>query len=249
MKSFKVYYINLDKSLERRNFMENQFIKLKTPITRFPGIYGKDLEKTILKSNKKKHKILAHYPLPNDGEVGLTLTYLDLWKKIAKQNESFALILEDDALLSDSFLTDLDLLLNEITEDDFLDISGRKGFVTLEKKAFTSTYLVPGLQTTGQIIGKKAAAKLQMNQKHYYAPIDVMKQDVYKHKVKVYTTNNSYVKSNDYNIGGSTLQSKGMHISKKIIREVLRPIWQIIALFTYKAQRCIRNYYFYSINK
>jgi len=47
MSSYKVYYINLDKSTHRREFMENQFKKLQIPITRFSAVYGKELSKFL----------------------------------------------------------------------------------------------------------------------------------------------------------------------------------------------------------
>lgn len=112
MKSYKVYYINLDKSTDRKNFMEKQFKELNIPLTRFAGIYGKELDNELLKKTKKKHHLLTHYPLPNDGEIGLSLTYFSIWKKIALQDEDFALVLEDDALVKREFFTDLKNILN-----------------------------------------------------------------------------------------------------------------------------------------
>ncbi len=41
---YKVYYINLDKSTNRRDFMEDQFKKLNIPITRISATYGKELD-------------------------------------------------------------------------------------------------------------------------------------------------------------------------------------------------------------
>ena len=64
MKSYKAYYINLDKSTDRKNFMEKQFKELNIPLTRFPGIYGKELDNELLKKTKQKHHLLTHYPLP-----------------------------------------------------------------------------------------------------------------------------------------------------------------------------------------
>ena len=49
MKTYNVYYINLDKSIERKAFMENQFEKLDIPITRISATYGKELDKEFLK--------------------------------------------------------------------------------------------------------------------------------------------------------------------------------------------------------
>ncbi len=248
MKSYKVYYINLDKSVERKNFMEEQFKSLNIPITRMPAIYGKEIEKNLLKKLKSNHNILAHFPFPNDGEVGLTMTYFKLWDIISKQEEDFSIILEDDAFVNEYFFKDLDRLLEEITTNDFLDISGKKGFISLEKNELIIKFLIPPLLTTGQIIGKNAAKKLSENLETYYAPIDVMKQDVYKHKVKLYSTNKQYVYSNDKNVGGTTIQKKNMPIYKKIIREAIRPFWQLISLFSFKLYRCVRNYSFYKTN-
>ncbi|WP_233270071.1 glycosyltransferase family 25 protein [Polaribacter sp. L3A8] len=248
MSSYKVYYINLDKSLERRNFMENQFKKLNIPLTRMPAVYGKELPEDFLKKTKKQHNILTHYPYLNDGEIGLTKTYFDLWKIIATQREEFAIVLEDDALLTADFFTDINLLLHSITNKDFLDISGRKGFLKLKSNKLISTFLIPSLQTTGQIIGKTAAEKLSKNLTTYYAPIDVLKQDVFKHQSYVLTTNKTYVTSNDKNVGGTTIQQKKMPKFKKALREIIRPFWQLISLVTYKTYRFVRNYLFYKKN-
>lgn len=245
MISYKVYYINLDKSKARREFMEAQFAKLQIPATRIAAIYGKDLDSEILKKEKKKHNILAHYPFPNDGEVGICLTHFKLWKFLAKQPEDFAIVLEDDALISNDFFKDLEQLLQKITINDFLDISGKKGSFILEKNEFLVKFLMPPVLMIGQIIGRNAAKRLTNNLSDYYAPIDVMKQDVYKHKVPLYSTNKQYVRSIDKTIGGSTIQQNNMIAWKKVLRETIRPFWQIVSFFCYKLNRLVKNYIFY----
>lgn len=245
MSTYKFYYINLDKSKVRRDFMVNQFQQLNIPITRYSAVYGKELPALFLKKAKSQFNILAHYPNLNDGEIGLTKTYFELFQLVAKQKEDYAIILEDDALINPSFLNDLENIFNESTTFDFIDISGRNGFIKLKENRLTSIFLTPSLQTTAQIIGKNAAQLLSKNLNSFYAPIDVLKQDVYKHKVRVLTTNKSYVQSNDAALGGTTLQKKGMPKIKKIFREIGRPFWQLITLLTYIAQRCFRNYLFY----
>lgn len=245
MSTYKFYYINLDKSNVRREFMENQFKNFDVSITRFSAVYGKELPKEFLKKAKKSHNILTHFPNLNDGEIGLTKTYFDLWDVIQHQKEDYAIILEDDALITQEFLNDLPQILNEVTTNDFVDISGRKGFSKKNQNTFTQLFVIPPLQTTGQIIGKKAAVELKKNLNTFYAPIDVLKQDVFKHKTPVYVTNKKYVSSNDKNLGGTTLQQKGMPKFKKIIRETARPFWQLLAFITYKIPRFFKNYRFY----
>ncbi len=248
MKSYKVYYINLDKSKKRRDFMENQFRKLNIPITRISATNGKELDKEFLKKEKRKHNILAHFPFPNDGEIGICLTHFKLWEFLSNQPEDFSIILEDDALIHPDFFNDLERLLSQITIYDFLDISGKKGFYSLEKNELLNKFLMPPVLMIGQIIGRKAAEKLSKNISDYYAPIDVMKQDVYKHKVPLYSTNKKYVVSVDTKFGGSTIQRNNMIIWKKVIRELIRPFWQLFAFFTYKLNRLLKNYNFYQKN-
>ena len=248
MSSFKVYYINLDKSTDRRSFMENQFKELNIPITRIPATYGKEINKTKLKKEKATHNILAHFPLPNDGEIGICLTHFDLWKSLSKEPQDFSIVLEDDALVHKDFFKDLDLLLKQISTDDFIDLSGKKGFYSIEKTALLNKFLIPPVLMIGQIIGKNAAMKMSANLTEYYAPIDVMKQDVYKHKVALYSTNKQYVVSIDKSVGGSTIQQNKMIIWKKVVREIIRPFWQLISLFTYKIYRLVRNYIYYKRN-
>lgn len=245
MMSYKVYYINLDKSKNRRDFMENQFKKLKIPITRISAVYGKELAPVILKKEKKKHNIFAHFPYPNDGEIGICMTHFKLWEFLSKQPEDFSIVLEDDAEVHEDFFNDLEILLSKLTINDFVDISGKKGFFSLKKTALLNKFLMPPVLMIGQIIGKNAAKKLSENLGDYYAPIDVMKQDVYKHKVPLYSTNKQYVVSIDKKMGGSTIQQNNMIVWKKVIREIIRPFWQIITLFTFKLNRCIKNYFFY----
>ncbi len=104
---------------------------------------------------------------------------------------------------------------------------------------------MPPVLMIGQIIGKNAAKKLTDNLSDYYAPIDVMKQDVYKHKVPLFSTNKQYVVSIDKKMGGSTIQQNNMILWKKGIREIIRPFWQLITLLSFKLNRSIRNYNFY----
>lgn len=245
MFSYKVYYINLDKSKDRKYFMENQFKELNVPITRIPAIYGKELDEIELKKEKGKHNILAHYPLPNDGEIGICLTHFKLWEFLSAQEEDFSIILEDDALVNNTFFKDLNTILAQITTHDFIDISGKKGLYSLEKTALLNKFLIPPVLMIGQIIGKNASKKLSTNLSNYYAPIDVMKQDVYKHKVPLYSTNKQYVKSIDKQIGGSTIQQNNMIVWKKVLREIFRPFWQVLSLFSYKLYRSIGNLNFY----
>ena len=74
----------------------------------------------IVGKEKSKHHILAHFPYPNDGEIGICITHFKLWEFLANQPEDFSIILEDDAELHKDFLIDLPSLLSKITINDFI---------------------------------------------------------------------------------------------------------------------------------
>ena len=76
---------------------------------------------------------------------------------------------------------------------------------------------------TGEKEEWQAAKKLAQNLTHYYAPIDVLKQDIFRHKVNMYTTNKNYIIHNHKNLGGTTIHQK-KPILNKILREILRPL-------------------------
>ena len=66
MKSFKIYYINLDKSIQRRAFMENQFKKLNIPATRMWQIINSPEQ---YKEAQQQAINITDFFL-NDGEIG-----------------------------------------------------------------------------------------------------------------------------------------------------------------------------------
>lgn len=61
--TYKFYYINLDKSKDRRTFMENQFKKLDIPITRISAVYGKELDASLLKKREEKTSYFSTLPI------------------------------------------------------------------------------------------------------------------------------------------------------------------------------------------
>ena len=85
------YYINLDRSTDRKIYMENMLEKCKIPYERFNAIEGKD--------KVKKYKNLNI----SVGALGCKLSHLELLKKIKKvKNNGWTIIFEDDILIDDS---------------------------------------------------------------------------------------------------------------------------------------------------
>ena len=86
-----IYYINMDKHVDRNMFMLEQF--RHRGITNFTRISGVD----VSKQNKYKINVKSKYKKINNGEIGCTLAHLNAIEQFLKDGHDYALICEDDA--------------------------------------------------------------------------------------------------------------------------------------------------------
>ena len=99
--SFPIYYINLERSPERRKFMEKQFAEMgiMDKVTRINAIDGKNI-KNIYQGNIQNIQYSANYIKKiTQYELACTLSHLLTIKKAYDNGNDIALILEDDAYL------------------------------------------------------------------------------------------------------------------------------------------------------
>jgi glycosyl transferase family 25 len=106
----KLYIINSDKALERKDFMIQQLESVQGIGVEFvSAIIGKDLDSFTQKLFANKIKC-SHPEITweiTSGEVGCYLSHLEVYKRISNdesQNNWFV-ILEDDAIISDDFIS------------------------------------------------------------------------------------------------------------------------------------------------
>jgi glycosyl transferase, family 25 len=94
-----VYFINLDRSPDRRAFMEQQFARLGMHAERVTGLDGA--------CGKLPAWLAAQFPTASQltpGEVGCYASHLATLSKIAAAKHEAAIVLEDDATLSPDFI-------------------------------------------------------------------------------------------------------------------------------------------------
>jgi glycosyl transferase family 25 len=104
----KAYYINLDRSVGRRDWFERQARRLGIEFERVPAVDAAALTESEL----ARLRSMASVPL-SAGEIGCFLSHLDIWKTIAEGGDEWAFVAEDDAHLSadaPSFLSTCDWL-------------------------------------------------------------------------------------------------------------------------------------------
>ena len=102
----KTYYINLDRSHARRDWMESQLSELKLDYERIPAVDGANLSKQELKSKVDRKRMYWYSPRRlNPAQVGCFLSHRDAWKKIAAGQDRYAVVMEDDILISRKGMT------------------------------------------------------------------------------------------------------------------------------------------------
>lgn len=94
MQELQIYYINLDRSTERRAFMERQFERLGLSVERIAAIDGRSLD-----AAQEAETSLT------DGELGCFMSHRLAWRALVNSGRSYAVILEDDVNLSHNFST------------------------------------------------------------------------------------------------------------------------------------------------
>jgi len=99
------YVINLQRSADRRKFMEahlSEFPELECQF--IPAVDGKLLKPEDLSTFYDDAKAIQEFNRPlSSGEIGCALSHIECYRKITTGNERVALVLEDDVLISSYF--------------------------------------------------------------------------------------------------------------------------------------------------
>lgn len=127
----KIYYINLDRDLDRKKYIIDLFgqnTSLINDLKRFPGVDGKqinieDVDNNII-SDKAKEDILSE----NQRIFGITLTYgslgcalshKNIWQQCSKFSNKPYLVFEDDIVIDNAFDNSLFSILDSIQNIDY----------------------------------------------------------------------------------------------------------------------------------
>jgi glycosyl transferase family 25 len=115
----KTFVINLPESVQRREWMEIQLKQFPELDVEFiEATNGKNIsDENLIYIYDKNAAILEMKRELTRGEIGIADSQLRIYKEIVKSNIPFAIILEDDVLLSSFFIDILYKLIKFIKED------------------------------------------------------------------------------------------------------------------------------------
>ena len=124
MKKLPIYIINLEKSTDRKAYMQAQFDQLfldntEQAIHFFKAINGKENPNHPLfqRYNEKKRLNVKGYPLTLN-QLGCYASHYSMWEKCVEL-DSPIIVLEDDAKFKDNFLDVLDFINSEKNTFEF----------------------------------------------------------------------------------------------------------------------------------
>jgi len=171
------YVINMDKDVERLQHMKKILSKQNIQFQRIPAVNGKELPAQELEKYTQTARNKAWSSL---GALGCFLSHRKAWENIAKADEPWGLVLEDDIYLSDSFkdYTSYESMKTCIPEDaDIIRLETSTNRLKLRNKSpFLDRNLYEVCSTSwcvGAVLIKKETAQFLLKvEKHLWDSAD-----------------------------------------------------------------------------
>lgn len=127
---FEIFLINLDSDIDRLDFMDSQFKKSNLTYRRISAVNGRKFIEEFGTSSSRYMKEISDRlnglsrPL-SAGEVGCALSHNQCYEIIEAEGIDYALVFEDDVVLSDNFLYGIEDILKkcESRNYDFIQLT------------------------------------------------------------------------------------------------------------------------------
>ncbi|ELM0824621.1 glycosyltransferase family 25 protein [Campylobacter coli] len=231
----KAFIINLERSLDRKEYMQRQNQKL---FEKNPSLKNK-LEfiffKAVDAKNKEYLEFKQHFPWwaswvlgreLSDGEKACFASHYKLWQECIKLDKPI-IILEDDVEFSDEFLNNGEEYIEELSKSEYEYVRFcylfDKKFYPLNENYILSFEKLAGTQ--GYVLKPSAANKFISKAKFIYTPVDDYMDMFYKHKVLNIVKKPLLLKHNcklEREISNLGRTNKKLKIHRKIVREFFR---------------------------
>lgn len=195
MCNINVFIITLKDSTDRQKSIKNQCDKFGIESTFIDAINGKSLSDSEISHycNQEKAKQLFGRELLL-GEIGCALSHKKIYQEIIDKNLSYAVILEDDAVIERGFKDIVSLIIEKKIDWDIILLGHNRGFKNKEvidsidslwsryrlNNSYRLGFLVKGgLGTYGYFISQKGAKKILdfLEYNSLYLPIDKLTSD------------------------------------------------------------------------
>lgn len=119
MNNIKIVVISMPSSIERRKFIEEQFLSLNLPFIFFDAVVGASKEHNELKNYNNKRRLWEKGHSLTFGEQGCFASHKEIWK-LSVANQESIIVIEDDAVISDDFMKIYTYLNSASRKYDFI---------------------------------------------------------------------------------------------------------------------------------
>ncbi|HEH5156014.1 TPA: glycosyltransferase family 25 protein [Campylobacter coli] len=236
----KVFIINLERSLDRKEYMQRQIQKL---FEKNPDLKNK-LEfiffKAVDAKNKEHLEFKQHFPWwaswvlgreLSDGEKACFASHYKLWQECVKIDESI-IILEDDVEFSDEFLNNGEEYIEELSKSEYEYVrfcyTFDKKFYPLNKNYLLSFEKLAGAQ--GYMLKASAAKKFIKCAKQWIYPVDDYMDMFYRHKVLNIVKKPLLLKydcQSDYGLESMVSQAGRLFIKPRLYKKIIREFFRL----------------------
>lgn len=206
-----VYYINLDKSEDRKSFMEDQFKKYNiTDYKRVAGVLGSSLP-SKKRGTYQEISYVNHDARKTKAEIGCTLAHLKAIKQSYNDGHEMVLILEDDTVLDLVPFWDITSLrsLSEDAPDDWEILQLHTAKPTTKSKWEKFNPKNPLWTTAAYMINKKGMKNILNKTTNEYSEIVIKPDGVAD--FFIYHNANTYVYYKSLFIIGDNLLPSTIH--------------------------------------
>ena len=198
----KVFVLSLASDVKKRAVFERHFSCTKLSFSFFDGVDGQELCRKPSASDK-----LLYMPLEEScltpGEIGCALGHFAIYREIVDKNIPFALVMEDDAYIAQSDVTDflnfLDAYGDGVPKNSVILLTSNVQYSPLARTNLAGVYgcYKSGNGTYGYLIDNEAARKLMTVVLPIRYEADFWKGLQYSAGIRIMVCKKSYVRNGD----------------------------------------------------
>lgn len=143
----QIFIISLKQDVFKREVISKKLNDLKVDFVFVDAVYGKELSEDFCQSLQLRGKLSTRNFYPTRGEIGCTLSHISVFSKMINEKIAWACILEDDAIIDESFgkfVKQFDG--NHFNENDLFILGGQEGLSPAKyiSKSFFKTIVCAG---------------------------------------------------------------------------------------------------------
>lgn len=185
-----VILINLDRSIQRREQMEQRLLDLGVAYTRLAAVDGQALWETLRSTVDQSvfERNVGRDLMP--GEIGCYHSHLQAWQVLLHSDCHTLLVLEDDVVFGDDFLEALGAALHHRQSWDVLNLNKIRAKQPVRQARLgqysLNAYMGPLTGMGAYLISRDAAERLLPVMLPIVLPIDLELDRVHRHQLRRY---------------------------------------------------------------